>query len=293
MPDSHENMKTLRTQYEQITPPPALEAKLAAVMPAKETHVRFLWGRYFIRAVLAAALALSVATNVSASAAMTLSKIPVIGAFTQLVTFRNYTDDRGNMEAQIETPHVQGLDNAALEKQLNEQFDQYGDTLIARYEADVKAFGGQGHESVYATYDVPVDNERQLTVAMHTVLTQASSMQINNYYTIDKKTGKLLALKDLFLPDADYISVISANILDQMRAQMKEDSGRIYYLDSDEPEAFKAIEPDQEFYVNSQGKLVVSFDEYEVAPGYMGAVSFEVPTEILSGLLAPGGLLEQ
>lgn len=292
MPDSHEHVKALRSQYERITPPAALEARLAAAM-AKQNNVRALWGRYFIRAVLAAALTLSVAANVSAAAADTLAKIPVIGAFTQLVTFRNYTDSRGNMEARIETPHVEGLDSAALEKRLNEQFDQYGDALAARYEADVKAFGGQGHESVYSTYDAPVDNQRQLTVAMHTVLTQASAMEMNKYYTIDKRTGKLLELKDLFLPKAGYVSVISANILEQMKAQMEQDSERIYFVESGEPTAFKAIRPDQEFYVNQQGKLVIAFDKYEVAPGYMGAVSFEIPTEILTGLVDPSGLLGQ
>ncbi|MDU5177028.1 RsiV family protein, partial [Clostridium sp.] len=34
-----------------------------------------------------------------------------------------------------------------------------------------------------------------------------------------------------------------------------------------------------------EGKLVISFDKYEVAPGYMGVVEFVIPTEILSDSL--------
>lgn len=42
--------------------------------------------------------------------------------------------------------------------------------------------------------------------------------------------------------------------------------------------------------LNASGKLVIVFDEYEVAPGYMGAVSFEIPTEILKDILKEGYL---
>ena len=39
------------------------------------------------------------------------------------------------------------------------------------------------------------------------------------------------------------------------------------------------------FYIDKDGRLVVCFDEYDVAPGAMGAQSFTVSREAIAGLL--------
>ncbi len=33
--------------------------------------------------------------------------------------------------------------------------------------------------------------------------------------------------------------------------------------------------------MNENGELVIVFSEYEVAPGYMGTVSFTIPSDVL------------
>lgn len=84
-----------------------------------------------------------------------------------------------------------------------------------------------------------------------------------------------------------YIEVISKNIKDQMRSQMKKDSNKVYFIDisDNEMDSFNKIDKNQDFYINDKNQLVISFDEYEVAPGYMGAVEFVIPDAILGGLL--------
>jgi len=44
---------------------------------------------------------------------------------------------------------------------------------------------------------------------------------------------------------------------------------------------FIAIKADQQFYITDKGKLVISFDKYEVAPGAMGIVEFEIATDVI------------
>ena len=69
----------------------------------------------------------------------------------------------------------------------------------------------------------------------------------------------------------------SAQIKEQMLQRMAEDENQIYFINSDMPETdFKQIAADQSFYINQQGQLVIAFDEYEVAPGSMGAPQFIV-----------------
>ena len=103
----------------------------------------------------------------------------------------------------------------------------------------------------------------------------------------------MIRLKDLFQENADYQAVISENIKTQMKQQMTEDENKIYWLNSDIPdENFTSISDDVNFYVNESGKLNIVFDEYQVAPGYMGVVTFEIPTEILKPIVKEGFLLE-
>ena len=39
---------------------------------------------------------------------------------------------------------------------------------------------------------------------------------------------------------------------------------------------FEGITENQKFYVNENGNVVIVFDKYEIAPGYMGMPEFEI-----------------
>ena len=111
-------------------------------------------------------------------------------------------------------------------------------------------------------------------------------------YHIDKTTGEMVTLKDLFQDGADYKTPISENIKAQMKEQMAQDESIIYWVDSDMTEwNFEEIAENVNFYINKSGKLTIVFDEYQVAPGSMGVVTFEIPTEAVSDILKDGYLL--
>ena len=96
-----------------------------------------------------------------------------------------------------------------------------------------------------------------------------------------------MTLEDLFVEGSDYISAISENIKTQMKEQMAADEGVIYFLDNDDmPEFnFQGITEQTNFYFNEKDELVIAFDEYEVAPGSMGAPEFVIPQEVTAALL--------
>ncbi len=89
----------------------------------------------------------------------------------------------------------------------------------------------------------------------------------------------------LFRDGADHVNVISENILEQMRARMESGEGEVYFIMEDDINPFERIKADQSFYINEDSKLVICFDEYEVAPGMMGTPSFEIPTEVIREIL--------
>ena len=110
-------------------------------------------------------------------------------------------------------------------------------------------------------------------------------------YHIDKQTGEMIALKDLFREGADYETPLVENIREQMKSQMAKDETISYWLDSDVPEwNFTKLPDSVNFFLSASGKLNLVFDEYEVAPGYMGIVTFEIPTETVKDIVKDGYL---
>ncbi|MCI9137621.1 MAG: DUF3298 domain-containing protein, partial [Lachnospiraceae bacterium] len=189
---------------------------------------------------------------------------------------------------------VEDKDGNVLEdttKKLNDDIQSYTDEIIKAYQADVKAAGEEGKEAVDLEYEIVTDNEKLFSLRFLQTVTMASSAQSVKIYHVDKSTGQLITLKDLFSEGADYKTPISENIKEQMRTQMKEDDTKSYWVDSDIPEwNFQEISDTASFYINKEGKLVILFDEYEAAPGYMGIVSFEIPTEIIASIVKDGYL---
>ena len=293
-------MRKMRAQYESQSAPDELHQRLQTLIsenarPPKR-RAAIIWLRRIGGSAAAAMLALCIAVNASPDAAALLADIPVLGQVVRIFSFREYQDSQNGIELKLSSPHISGLGDSEAEERINTLFDEYADKIIAQYEADVAAVAGkeEGHISISSSYSVPVDSDRQLTVAIDTTIIMASSQQCTTYYNIDKQTGELVPLSGLFKDGADYVTVISDEIKRQMRAQMDADDDVYYWLDSDvEDWNFTSIAQDQQYYVNENGELVISFDKYDIAPGYMGSVSFTIPKDVLSDIVLTGGLLDQ
>lgn len=306
------NLEQIRQDYQNIKIPEALKDKVSsAVNQAKGDMEREKLpqgiartkGRR-MRAILtggcagiaAAVLVIAVLANSSASIAHAMEQIPVLGSVVKVVTFREYKHQDRNMEADIKIPDVQIEDrNGQIMEEatgnLHATIEEYTNEIIAAYEADVKASGGNGTQAVDLDYEVVTDNDRLFSLQFHQTVTMAGAAQMEKIYHIDKATGNMITLRDLFEDGADYKTLISDNIKEQMRSQMQQDESKLYFLDSEVPEwDFREIADDVDFYVNQSGTLVIVFDEYEVAPGYMGAVSFEIPTDAVEDIVKEGYL---
>ncbi len=302
-----ERLEKMKQEYEEIRIPAELRQRVeAGIEKGKEereevtrmkkkskviTFVKAAGG-----AVVAAMLAITIMANSGATIANAMMKIPVLGAIAEVVTFREYKNstDNDNMSADVKIPEVSvknedGTVNQETTDQINKTIEDYTNEIIAKYEADVAEFGGEGHESVELNYEVITDSDRLFSIRFDQLTVMASGAESVRIYHIDKQTGQMINLKGLFREDADFITPISDNIKTQMKEQMAADEGKMYFIDSDMPESdFQSITEDTTFYVNDSGKLVIVFDEYEVAPGFMGSVEFEIPTEVIQDIVQDG-----
>lgn len=242
-------------------------------------------------ASIAAAVALfTVGVNSSPVFAASLSNVPVVGSIVKILTFREYTVNEDSYNADIKVPSIQGLENKDLENNLNDKYLTENKKLYEDFMADMEDMKskGDGHLGVSSGYVVKTDNDKLLSIGRYVVNTVGSSSTTMKYDTIDKQSEILITLPSLFKNDS-YVNIISENIKKQMIEQNKADENKFYWVEGIEKDInmdlFEKISKDQNFYINSEGKLVISFDKYEVAPGYMGVVEFVIPTEILSDSL--------
>lgn len=228
----------------------------------------------------AAVVALAIVTNVSPTIANAMTNLPVIGAIAKVVTLRTYEDKTNHFEAKVDIPEIDSAPEA-----VNRSIEDYANELIAQYEKDLRASQGEGNYSLTSTYKVVTDTDRYLCLRIDTTLVMASGTEYTKVFTIDKTTGDIISLSDLFKNKPEMLTAISDNIKEQMKQQMAADSSVTYFIDSDMPEwDFKELKGDESFYFNEKGELVITFDETEVAPAYMGAVEFTIPQSVTGDL---------
>jgi Protein of unknown function (DUF3298). len=146
---------------------------------------------------------------------------------------------------------------------------------------------GEGYQNILIKSEVINTTEKYFTLKLICYYGAGSGYEENHYYTIDLNTGERVKLSDLFKEGSDYIKVISENIKEQMKKQMAEDPGVIYWVDYEEyPEwNFNEINEDTSFYINADGEIVISFNEGEVAPMYMRVVEFVIPNDVVADML--------
>lgn len=291
-------LDNMKNDYESIKIPKDLEdmvkktIKGAKKEKRKTSVIRFtakLGG-----AAAAAMVTITVLANSNAAISYAMEQVPFLGAIATVVTFRTYERNDKDMSAKIRVPRVsvEDKDGSVLEettKELNKTVKEYTDQVIKMYEEDLESSGGEGREEVTADYEVVADNDRLFSLRINTTVALNTSGCNIKIYHIDKKTGQIFTLKDLFQEGMDYKTVITEYIKEQMRREMREDEMKAYWVDSEEPEMdWKGIGDNANFYINEQGKLVFVFDKYEAAPGYMGVIEFEIPTDVISGILTDG-----
>ncbi|MEH7400193.1 DUF3298 domain-containing protein [Gottfriedia acidiceleris] len=279
-------LEKLRSDYKNVPIPDNLD------IIVKKAIKRSIQKRFPLKSITgfftAALFVLSI--NTSSTFAKTLSNVPILGNVVNVLTFTEYTVDEPTYKADLKVPAVNNLKNKDLEQSLNKKYLEENKKLYDQFMKEtesVKKDSG-AHLGIDSGYEVKTDNEDILSIERYVVNTAASSSTTMKFDTIDKKNEILLSLPILF-KDQSYVKIISENIKEQMKEQMKKDESKVYWI----PEAnldysidpFVTIKDNQNFYINKDHKLVISFDKFEVAPGYMGVVEFTIPTDVLSKVL--------
>lgn len=277
-----EQLEQLKRKYKNTPIPDELDFVVKkALQQRKKRRVSMMKP---LVGVGAAAVILIAGINASPAFANALSEVPLVGSLVKVLTFTEFQVDDETAKADIKVPAVTNMENKTLEAALNNKYLEESKKLYNDFTAEMEELknNGGGHVGVESDYVIKTDNDQILVVGRYVVNTVGSSSTIFSYDTVDKKNQLLITLPSLFKDDS-YISLITENIKEQMREQMKADPEKVYWVEG--PMSFETIAKDQSFYINDQGKLVISFDKYEVAPGYMGVLEFVIPTDAIADAL--------
>lgn len=309
MSNREERWKEMKQEYKEHTMSEEQVKKMKETIEKakkeKRKEKRGHVGRNIVAAAAAVAVIITVLPNTSANVAYAMSRIPLLSKWVEVVTFRDYQyeDDRNTADitvpeivTQLSTEEAESTDTTEKEdlqkqekikktaEEINAEIQTITDELIQEFEENLQY--EEGYQDMMVKSEVIATTERYFTLKLICYQGAGSGAEWDYFYTIDLETGERLQLADLFTEESDYITPISENIKEQMRAQMKADENVYYWVDdTDIPELnFQKITDETGFYLNEKDEVVICFNEGDVAPMYMGCVEFVIPKEIVADI---------
>lgn len=243
---------------------------------------------------IAAAVVLMAGTaglNTSPAFAAEMQKLPIIGQLAQVLTFRSFEGIVDGVELHVNIPEIRSNTDAKLPEAVNQQIQ----ALTAEYETQAKAelaecketfFANGGTEaewadrtaSLFIDYEVKYFDDAVLSLQVTTEKTWVSAEEAYHFYNIDLKNDTELTLETVL--GENYIERCNTAIIDQINERLTADENAAFFGygdDADSTDGFKTITEETAFYLNEEGKAVISFPEYSIAPGYMGIQEFIIP----------------
>jgi hypothetical protein len=189
---------------------------------------------------------------------------------------------------EVKIPVIKGLSNIKYQEELNKLIRLSVEKEIEEFKVNAK----KGMETsktlepkLSIDYEVKSNGDiLSFVINSYAYLGGANGISRKDYYNIDIKENKDLELKDLFKGNEDYKSLINTEVNRQIKEQVLDETKT--YFEGDE--GFKSIGDNQDFYIDKDGNLVITFDKYEIAPGSMGHPEFKIPRRVLMDILKDG-----
>lgn len=293
------NLKDAKNIYDHIVVPEELDARLRTTLETVPIHKKKATVVKFTRWTATAAAALffcfTIALNTSESFAMDMSELPVIGTVAKVLTIRSYEETKENITTTVDIPEIQ-LEAATEETTLaitdvnakiKELVSNYTDEKYAEIEEGKTTFlesGGTLEEwnardiEVNVDYEVKHQSETTLSLLIDGWISWFNFEEFRKFYNIDLVTGKELTLIDLLGENA--YEYAEAEVMKQINKMIEEDPNLLFW-GINEPEdmgnEFIGVDKNTPFYINSEGNVVISYNKYDIAPGSMGILEFEIP----------------
>lgn len=226
-----------------------------------------------------------VGINTSTAFAKELKELPILGAVVRVLTIRSYQYDVDDTSITVQVPALEDIQNATngLSYKVNEEISRMCNVYVEDAKQRAKEYkeafietGGTEKEwrehdiQIKVWYEIQNQSEQYLSFTVKGTESWISAYAETKYYNLDLKNIKYVSLSDLL--GEDYINLVNRSINSQISKRKVQ--GEEFW--SIEEGGFETIDSNIKFYINQKGNPMIVFDKYEIAPGSMGQVEFEI-----------------
>lgn len=281
-------LKKCKKVYDSIEVPQELNYVVNKAVHQGKIHKMNKPRRYlkFATAALTTTFALFVVLlNTNESFAKSMEDIPIINKLAEVFTIVEYEEKNDTDLIKAKIPAIKNTGDTDLENRINYEISSKINGVIEEakqraeeYKEAVLATGGTMEDyipiEINIDYKITHQDDKIISFVITKSESLASAYQEQYFYNIDLENGKELNLRDVL--GENYKQNVDNEVNKQIKERMEEDKKNMYF--TAEEGGFSGIENEyQDFYINENGNVVVVFQKYEIAPGYMGIQSFEIP----------------
>lgn len=279
------NLNKAKEVYNSIKVPEQLNYTINSAILTKPRKKVYTFKRikYVMSTVVVAFSTFILLININPSFAASISEIPIIGSVAKVFTIKEYNQQDKTKLINAKIPALENTGNTELEERINYEIMlkinevlEEAEQRAAEYKEAVIATGGKEEDyhpiNIHIDYKVGYSGEDIVSFRILKTETLASAYTEIYFYNIDIQTGKKLNLRDVL--GENYKEIVDETIYEEIEERSK-NPDNIYFKKGEG--GFEGIENEyQDFYINSDGNVVIVFEKYEIAPGYMGIQEFEI-----------------
>lgn len=280
-----EELKKAKMVYDSINVPNELNYVVhRSIAKQKKNKNRIFYYFKILATTTVASFVLFVVTvNSNSTFASSISEVPIIGDIARIFTIKEYQEEDELKLVNVKMPALENTGNTELENRINyeiltkinEKIEE-AEKRAEEYRDAVIQTGGSLEDfhpiNIEVNYEVKYSTNEIVSFVINKFETLASAYNEQDFYNIDITNGKELNLKDVL--GANYKQIVDNSIKKQIEERKKDTKNS--YFDVSEG-GFDGIEDEyQNFYINESGNVVIVFQKYEIAPGYMGIQEFEI-----------------
>ena len=169
----------------------------------------------------------------------------------------------------VKIPHVVNVKDDKVKKVINKLITQ----AIDDFTNEFKEFDKEPNTEHKLISDITFQNyysdDKIISFSINATQIMADSYLQKKFYTVDLKTGEVYNIEHFL--GSDYQNIVKKSVQQQI-AENKEKYPNLMYFD--EAVNNLKITNEQPFYINKDNQVVVVFNQFEIAPGYMSLPEF-------------------
>ena len=285
-------LKRAKEVYDSIKSPDELLYRVRYVIENREAEKKMNRNFKILATVTSFCLLFIVLLNTNRAFARKLAEIPI---FSSVFTVKQVKKMSEQDVIDVKIPAIASLSDKNFEEKVNAEIMSKIESIINQNEEEAKIAKEEYEQyakenkiktkfqPIKYTIDYEIKSNKNDILSFEVIQTQESESMKYFYtesymYNIDLKNNKELTLKDI-LGD-NYQKIANREIAKQIQ-EMKKDENNLFFEREDaeyitEYAEDPAVIKDYQFYINTKGNLVIIFEKYSIAPGYMGKLEFEI-----------------